>query len=1017
MMKSKKCFKITIFSVLGSVFLLLISIKNVKQFIYFYSHRSSTIDACTSLHEKWQQHHRAWFSSNLSESENKLVLAEENWRRSRLTSNVGNTLVSINGQSLDKSYPQRNLRDLMEELRSSSSQNKNKINSMQSQSDYTAADLIASSDSDLNENEDEDDCTPLNFQTSSNQKQSRLKNNIAQHHALDNGPSINEHSVRSHIAQRKKLPTPSPTAQVLGLSSHKHRSDSKSSLDDSVYSSLSNEVYSRITVSHDHQSPHKSYVSDNSKPSYSDQVNTTVPFSPQVKHNKNDNKNPQTLKDKLRECALVSESGTASVIEVIEPTLSEEEEFQNSIREMSWNISINGSRTDRNSTHISSYLPSPRSPVHQGRSRNNSFFATDGKSHSPISIFPPKHDERSSIITITSSNSNTARSSASSSSSYSIKNATKKFGKGNRRPQLEDGTDGTAARSNVTQSSSADYNEDSSSNRYSTYSDISPTKRLLEMGITTEALDDNDNPELDDDEGGASHYTSLRQSSDVKNSETSPHKIAQSPHSVHSGNTYVIKKKKPHPTSITVNGNERNVMTKHPNSKDAELSSNNITNLVDDRAESPQKAHSANKNSSKITFTDLDFLQEHFVDDSFDSGDMTQVDQDGDKMSSSKKTTFLQKIASKTKWNNMKKKINTPNKENNIETTGYKQNSLNGSPLISQRNALSIRSHAEEDDDEELEEHILPDSFEDLPGDSNTSGDLSALNKDVDELALERNNNDKISEEKRVPFGEINSIRKSLSPSSRTSFMLSTSSTINSSSTATMKSSSGISANSVASTSEDSGIGLLASSGSVKLSDPKPPTSIKPTAISNDALRSSVNILNRSPKELSLPSTSYRMDVNEDLSFKNLPSPNERVVLSKIDEASSVASQSSKSCNSELLVNEKTSTVSLNITTPYSSKQKIDKMNEKNLLDKNSIATMIDRKSSVNGSYTPIISTKSPNSKQAGMSHLLEQSKLKRNFSKTKAWYDIPSDEDPEAPEADSLASIITHRSHSSEED
>merc|ERR1719189_1277816 len=109
------------------------------------NHQSSTIDACTSLHEKWQQHHRTWFSSNLAESENKLVLAEENWRRSRLTTNYGNTSVSINGQSLDKSYPQRNLRDLMEELRSSSSQNKTNPISSQSQPDYTAADLIVSS--------------------------------------------------------------------------------------------------------------------------------------------------------------------------------------------------------------------------------------------------------------------------------------------------------------------------------------------------------------------------------------------------------------------------------------------------------------------------------------------------------------------------------------------------------------------------------------------------------------------------------------------------------------------------------------------------------------------------------------------------------------------------------------------------------------------------------------------------------------------------------------------------------
>lgn len=43
---------------------------------------------------------------------------------------------------------------------------------------------------------------------------------------------------------------------------------------------------------------------------------------------------------KLKECALVSESGSASVIEVIEPTSSEEEEFERSLRHLNlgWNI-------------------------------------------------------------------------------------------------------------------------------------------------------------------------------------------------------------------------------------------------------------------------------------------------------------------------------------------------------------------------------------------------------------------------------------------------------------------------------------------------------------------------------------------------------------------------------------------------------------------------------------------------------------------------------------------------------
>ena len=80
-------------------------------------------------------------------------------------------------------------------------------------------------------------------------------------------------------------------------------------------------------------------MAETSKDSCSVPLDTST-FPPKIESMVNESKTPQTLKDKLKGCALVSESGTASVIEVIEPTLSEEEEFQNSIREMSWNISI-----------------------------------------------------------------------------------------------------------------------------------------------------------------------------------------------------------------------------------------------------------------------------------------------------------------------------------------------------------------------------------------------------------------------------------------------------------------------------------------------------------------------------------------------------------------------------------------------------------------------------------------------------------------------------------------------------
>ena len=92
-----------------------------------------------------------------------------------------------------------------------------------------------------------------------------------------NTTTKSEKKIRANIAQRKKLATPSP--------SH-HGDGSRASLDESLYSSLSNEMYSKI------QSPP-----------------------------------PPLLKS-----GLMSESGTASVIEVIEPTASEEEEFKQAFK-------------------------------------------------------------------------------------------------------------------------------------------------------------------------------------------------------------------------------------------------------------------------------------------------------------------------------------------------------------------------------------------------------------------------------------------------------------------------------------------------------------------------------------------------------------------------------------------------------------------------------------------------------------------------------------------------------------
>ena len=124
------------------------------------------------------------------------------------------------------------------------------------------------------------------------------------------GHNSSQRRITPDISRRKKMPTPTP------------------SLEDSVYSSLSNEMYSKIGSPSSKPSPKQS------------------PMSPEERRRES----RDALRTKLRECALVSESGSASVIEVIEPTSSEEEEFERSLRQLNlgWNIESKNSST-RNS--------------------------------------------------------------------------------------------------------------------------------------------------------------------------------------------------------------------------------------------------------------------------------------------------------------------------------------------------------------------------------------------------------------------------------------------------------------------------------------------------------------------------------------------------------------------------------------------------------------------------------------------------------------------------------------------
>ena len=142
--------------------------------------------------------------------------------------------------------------------------------------------------------------------------------------------------VMNNISQRQKLATPSPV---------KPKNTSDPSMNDTFYSSLSSPVYSTIG------SPQKSSAQDLSE-SYQKQLgldyhsaklaasemSRTGPDTPARSGNKDDRRRSRTdLKKRLKQLALTSETGSASVIEVIEPNSSEEEEFMKSMQEMRWN--------------------------------------------------------------------------------------------------------------------------------------------------------------------------------------------------------------------------------------------------------------------------------------------------------------------------------------------------------------------------------------------------------------------------------------------------------------------------------------------------------------------------------------------------------------------------------------------------------------------------------------------------------------------------------------------------------
>ena len=146
-----------------------------------------------------------------------------------------------------------------------------------------------------------------------------------------------------NIAQRKKLATPSP---IKTRETRDHHNDS-------IYSSLSSPMYSTIG-SQDLRAEDTSELGrsgldyHSAKVAASELARSGASPVRLVGGKEGRRRSRSDLKKRLKQLALTSETGSASVIEVIEPNSSEEEEFKKSLQEMniSWGRSLSVEETE-----------------------------------------------------------------------------------------------------------------------------------------------------------------------------------------------------------------------------------------------------------------------------------------------------------------------------------------------------------------------------------------------------------------------------------------------------------------------------------------------------------------------------------------------------------------------------------------------------------------------------------------------------------------------------------------------
>ena len=280
-------------------------------YFVFSRNLDESVAVVEALHDKWLSQQRGWFSSSLADMEHRLLLAEEGWKRLRTSNSAGsaNKHPLAHDRSRSANPPIRPHELLRSRLAA--------VNAQASGMQCDAA-ALSSSDGSLYSGCCHSECSDHEANDDDG-RNPRDPDTVDHHRSMDDCFSALPRTDREQTQwNRGTRTTTAPASNRSGKSS-----SAKEALNDNVYNTLQaavRKMNSSAPVEATANPPPKSKLSPMmAAVEWKKAPPPIPPLPPPMSHRR------EELRKRLQEVKLTSESGNASVIEVIEPTSSSED--------------------------------------------------------------------------------------------------------------------------------------------------------------------------------------------------------------------------------------------------------------------------------------------------------------------------------------------------------------------------------------------------------------------------------------------------------------------------------------------------------------------------------------------------------------------------------------------------------------------------------------------------------------------------------------------------------------------